>query len=119
KVRLGPGALPAYDVVRMATADGAEALGIPAGTIEVGKRADFVLLDPSAGFAEPTGWRDDPYGPIVYAFDRSNVVATYVDGIARFHRSGGGRAGSLRPTSDEIAGAVERLRGRRKELADA
>jgi cytosine/adenosine deaminase-related metal-dependent hydrolase len=111
KVRLGPGALTAWDVVRMATADGAAALGLTdAGTIEAGKRADFILLDPSAGFAEPFAWRDDPYGPLVYSFDRSHVTATYVDGIARFHRS---RPGALKPSAEELDSAVAKLKSRR------
>ncbi|HEX5854077.1 MAG TPA: amidohydrolase family protein, partial [Thermoanaerobaculia bacterium] len=67
KVRLGPGALSAWDVVRMATREGASALSLPTGTLETGRRADLLLLDPGSGFAEPTTWRDDPYGPIVYS----------------------------------------------------
>src|SRR5664280_1179858 len=43
KVRLGPGALSAWDVVRMATAEGASALRLPTGTLETGRRADLLL----------------------------------------------------------------------------
>ncbi len=115
KVRLGPGALSAYDVVRMATVEGARALGLDGcGTLAPGSRADFVLLDPAAGFAEPTGWRDDPYGPIVYSFDRSHVVSTYVDGRLCYHRSGTGAF--RRPSSGEIRDTVARLRSRREAL---
>jgi cytosine/adenosine deaminase-related metal-dependent hydrolase len=116
KPRLGAGALSAWEVVRMATSRGAAALGLSdiAGTIEVGKRADFVLLDKESGFARPVAWREDPYGPIVYSFDRSNVVATYVDGVRRFHRSLAGGE-ELRPSTLEIDAAMQRLRARRKE----
>ena len=100
KVRPGAGALSAWDVVRMATADGAAALDIPAGTLETGRRADFVLLDPGSGFLEPTSWRDDPYGPIVYSMDRSHVAATYVDGVLRYRR---GEPLPLKPGTAEIA----------------
>lgn len=109
KVRLGPGALPAWDVVRMATSEGAAALGLNAGTLERGRRADFVLLDPDAGFARPFAWREDPYGPIVYSMDRSHVAATYVDGVARYVR---GEDFRLKPAPAEIETAVAALRAR-------
>lgn len=112
KVRLGPGALSAWDVVRMATAEGASALGLPTGTLERGRRADLLLLDPGSGFAEPTTWRDDPYGPIVYSMDRSHVVATFVDGISLYRR---GASFPLKPSSAEIGAAVAALKRRRLE----
>ena len=112
KVRPGAGVLSAWDVVRMATADGAAALGIPAGTLETGRRADFVLLDPGSGFASPTAWRDDPYGPIVYSMDRSHVVATYVEGVLRYRR---GEPFPLKPTAEEIDAAVTALKRRRSD----
>ncbi len=112
KVRLGPGALSAWDVLRMATAEGASALSLPAGTLERGRRADLLLLDPGSGFAEPTTWRDDPYGPIVYSMDRSHVVATFVDGISRYRR---GESFPLKPSSAEIGAAVAALKRRRLE----
>jgi cytosine/adenosine deaminase-related metal-dependent hydrolase len=110
-VRLGPAAITAWQVVRMATVAGAEALGMAhrTGTIEVGKQADFVLLDPDAGFAHPLDWRGDPYGPIVYSFDRGNVHSVYVVGRLRYHRNSGPTDGLLPPTS-EIAAAAARLR---------
>ncbi|HEX7615483.1 MAG TPA: amidohydrolase family protein [Thermoanaerobaculia bacterium] len=110
KARPGAGALSAWDVVRMATRDGAAALGLPAGTLETGRRADFVLLDPDSGFASPTSWRDDPYGPIVYSMDRSHVVATYVEGVPRYRR---GEPFPLKPTANEIGAAVAALKRRR------
>jgi cytosine/adenosine deaminase-related metal-dependent hydrolase len=112
KIRLGPGALSAWDVVRMATAEGASALSLPAGTIETGRRADFLLLDPDSGFAAPTTWRDDPYGPIVYSMDRSHVAATFVDGIPRYRR---GASFPLKPSSAEIGAAAATLKRRRLE----
>jgi len=113
--RIRPGAPPlsAWDVVKMATADGAAALGLGrVGTIETGSRADFVLLDPDAGFARPVGWRDDPYGPIVWSFDRTHVEATYVEGVRLFSRSGPSPATALRPSARDVEAAVEKLRGR-------
>ena len=110
KVRLGPGALSAWDVLRMATVEGASALSLPTGTLERGRRADLLLLDPGSGFAEPTTWREDPYGPIVYSMDRSHVVATFVDGISRYRR---GESFPLKPSSAEIGAAVAALKRRR------
>jgi cytosine/adenosine deaminase-related metal-dependent hydrolase len=114
--RVSPGSPPlsAWEVVRMATADGAKALGLEGtGTIETGSRADFVLLDPEAGFAAPIAWRDDPYGPIVWSFDRSHVAATYADGRALFRRAAPSKAAALRPSAAEVAAAVEKLAARR------
>ncbi len=114
--RIAPGGRPlsAFEVVRMATADGASALGLShVGTLEPGKRADFVLLDPAAGFAGPTAWRDDPYGPIVWSFDRSHVTATYVDGVPLYRRGAPSPTSTLRPTEGEVVAAVEKLRARR------
>lgn len=109
KVRPTAGFLSAWDVVRMATREGAAALGLPSGTIEPGRRADFVLLDPDSGFASPTTWRDDPYGPIVYSMDRSHVAATWVDGVPRYRR---GESFPLKPAAGEIEGAVAALTSR-------
>ncbi len=120
KVRLGPAALSAWQVVRMATAGGAEVLGLAGkiGTIEPGKQADFVLLDPGAGFALPTAWRSDPYGPLVYSFDRSHVVATYVDGEPRYHRSLKPRE-EISPSPETIDAAIHELERRRPVAASS
>jgi 5-methylthioadenosine/S-adenosylhomocysteine deaminase len=73
-VRLQPGALTARDVVWMATREGARALGLEGeiGSIEVGKRADLILVD---------GQGPDPYSTIVYACRGTNVRVTMVDGV--------------------------------------
>ena len=72
-VRLKPGALTARGVVQMATREGARALGLDRdlGSIEVGKRADLILVD-AAG--------PDPYSTIVYAARGTDVRTTIVDG---------------------------------------
>ena len=89
----------------------AAALGLNAGRLETGRRADFVLLDPDCGFARPASWREDPYGPIVYSMDRSHVAATFVDGLARYER---GEAFPLKPSPAEIDTAVVALKARRR-----
>lgn len=72
-VRVKPGALGARDVVEMATRQGARALGLDheIGSIEVGKKADLILV-------EATG--PDPYSTIVYASRGTDVRTTMVDG---------------------------------------
>jgi len=79
KVRRGPLALPAQEVLRMATIDGARALGLESeiGSIEPGKKADLVVLerDPLHSFPSP-----DPVAAIVYAYRASDVYAVLVDG---------------------------------------
>ena len=72
-VRHRPGALTARDVLSMATREGARAIGLEdeIGSIEVGKRADLVLVDASG---------PDPYSTIVYGSRGTSVRATIVDG---------------------------------------
>lgn len=72
-VRHQPGALTARDAVWMATREGARALGLQEeiGSVEVGKRADMILVD-AHGI--------DPYSAVVYASRGTNVRTTIVDG---------------------------------------
>jgi len=72
-VRLKPGALTAREVVHMATREGARALGLEheIGSIEVGKRADLIVIDAQG---------PDPYSTIVYASRGTDVRTTIVDG---------------------------------------
>ena len=77
--RHGAGVLPAATVLRMATIDGARALGIAeqTGSIEVGKRADLVILDPSSPALTPSF---DPVSTAVYAAARGDVRWVVADG---------------------------------------
>ncbi len=119
KVRLGPGALGAYDVVRMATVEGARSLGLESecGTIEKGKKADFAILDHLQPFSHPKSWRPDPFGPIVYSFDRSHVVATYVEGELRYHREKL-PVSRISPSTSQIENAVRVLEERKRQLVE-
>ena len=78
-VRKGPGALTARDVVWMATRGGAQALRLQAdvGSIEVGKRADLIVVDVGRPHTTPG---PDPYSTLVYAARGTDVAATIVDG---------------------------------------
>jgi 5-methylthioadenosine/S-adenosylhomocysteine deaminase len=114
-VRSESGQLSAFDVVRMATAQGAAALDLegPEG-FTAGARADFVILDPDAGWSLPDDWSAEPYGAIVYSMGRENVTATVVDGVVRYRREDPS-VGGLKPAPREIREAVRSLRARMRE----
>ena len=80
KPRLGPDALPAAQVLELATLGGARVLGLEGeiGSIERGKRADLVVLDLSGAHAQPEG--ADLVSRIVYAARASDVRHVIVDG---------------------------------------
>lgn len=73
------GVLPAAAVLRMATMGSAKALGLDdrIGSIEVGKRADLVLLDADSPALTPSY---DPVSTIVYAASRADVTDVWIDG---------------------------------------
>ena len=78
-VRKGPGALPARDVVWMATREGARALGLAdqIGSLEPGKRADVIVVDTRGPHMAPG---PDPYSTLTYAARGTDVRVTIVDG---------------------------------------
>ena len=78
-LKQGPGVLVARDVVWMATRAGARALGQESeiGSLEVGKRADLIVVSRDEPHAVPG---DDPYSTLVYASRGSDVRTTVVDG---------------------------------------
>jgi len=77
--RKDPTVLPAETVLRMATIDGARALGLEksVGSLEVGKRADLILLDFSKPHLTP---RHNLYANLVYSARGSDVDTVVVDG---------------------------------------
>ena len=72
-------ALDAYTVFRMATLEGARCLGLEGhvGSLEEGKRADFVVVDLKDPALHPIY---DPIQTMVYSASRHNVKATYLGG---------------------------------------
>ena len=78
-VRLGPGRLPARDVVWMATRAGAKTLALDGaiGQITPGFRADLIAVDVSGPMVAPAL---DPYSTLVYASRGTDVRITMVDG---------------------------------------
>jgi cytosine/adenosine deaminase-related metal-dependent hydrolase len=79
KVSHGPESLPALTALRMATINGAKALGLAdqIGSIEIGKRADLMLMNLNSLNAVPSF---DPVSTIVYTAETSNVETVIIDG---------------------------------------
>jgi 5-methylthioadenosine/S-adenosylhomocysteine deaminase len=73
------GIIEPYAVLRMATAGGAAALGLSSvcGTIEVGKRADLILVDLETTHVQPI---NDVFSQIVHCAKASDVRTVIVDG---------------------------------------
>jgi len=71
--------LPANEALKMATLNGAKALGLEGniGSLEVGKKADIVLIDLSKPHLKPL---HDIYASIVYSARGSDVDTVIVDG---------------------------------------
>jgi 5-methylthioadenosine/S-adenosylhomocysteine deaminase len=72
-------ALPARQVLRTATINGAKALGLDAkiGSLEVGKHADVILVDAAQPHLAP---RHDPIALLVYSAQAADVSTVLVDG---------------------------------------
>ena len=73
------GVIKPHDVLRMATIGGARALGLDSlcGSIEVGKRADLILVDIDTAHSQPV---NDIFSQIVHCAKASDVTTVIVDG---------------------------------------
>jgi 5-methylthioadenosine/S-adenosylhomocysteine deaminase len=107
-LRCGPGTLPARDVVRMATREGARALGMESeiGSIEPGKRADVIVVELDRPHLVPG---PDPYSTLVYAARGTDVRATVIDGRALVR--------DFRPVSLDVAAIVADARAAARSIA--
>ncbi|HBL29024.1 MAG TPA: N-ethylammeline chlorohydrolase [Acidobacteria bacterium] len=81
KVQHGPAAFSGLDALRLATSEGAHALGLQheTGTLETGKRADVVVLAPG----RPELWgapEADPHDLVAFGASRAAVRHVVVDG---------------------------------------
>lgn len=74
-----PTVVPAESVLEMATINGAKAMGLEKeiGSIEPGKKADFILVDMDKPHLTPA---PDPVSTIVYAAHGSDVDTVVIDG---------------------------------------
>lgn len=77
--RLDPTVMDASRVLRMATIDGARALGLDGitGSIEIGKQADIIVIDTQKPHLTPLY---HPASHLVYAVNGGDVWATVVAG---------------------------------------
>jgi 5-methylthioadenosine/S-adenosylhomocysteine deaminase len=77
--RMDPRALPAVQVVEMATIGGARALHLDKriGSLEAGKKADMILVDTNGPHATPMY---DVYSQLVYALRGSDVKTVIIAG---------------------------------------
>jgi 5-methylthioadenosine/S-adenosylhomocysteine deaminase len=75
----GPEVLPAERALKMATLDGARALGLAdeIGSLEAGKRADVIVVDLNNLHAAPEA---DVVSSLVYSAQASDVRTTIIDG---------------------------------------
>lgn len=74
-----PTALPAAQALRLATLNGARALGLEdrIGSLEIGKAADIIAIDLSAPATQPVY---DPISQIAYAAGRDQVTDVWIAG---------------------------------------
>jgi len=104
--RIKPDALVARQALRAATIEGAKALmwDDEIGSLEIGKKADFVLFD-----LDHIEWTPfyDPLQALVFSASSASIVQTWVDGVAVFR-------------DDKVMGVDEReIRRKARELAAA
>ena len=78
-VNTNPEILPASEAIKMATINGAKALGLDneIGSLEVGKKADLVILNTRMSNVWPP---HNPYSLIAYSANDSNVNTTIING---------------------------------------
>lgn len=83
-IRLGPGSLTAERVLHMATRGGAKAIGLEdqIGSLEVGKKADLIVVDDGGLSAAPMAdfERDDPVKRLVSCYQSASVQTSIIDG---------------------------------------
>jgi 5-methylthioadenosine/S-adenosylhomocysteine deaminase len=80
KAKQGPEAIPAKQALRIATIEGAKALGLDKeiGTLETGKRADMIAVSLNTLHAMP--YANDPVSALVYSAQTSDVQTVIIDG---------------------------------------
>lgn len=109
---MDPTALPASEVLKMATRNGAQALGIPAGQLKESLAADIIIVDMQKPHMVPN---HDPVSHLVYTARGSDVKTTIVNGKILMED---GVVLSLKEDKvmEQAAHAAEELIGKAKEV---
>ena len=103
-----PRVIDAHRALRMATLNGAQALGLAdaVGSVEPGKWADPCCIDPGSAHTQPVY---DPAGAVLYAAARSEVTDVWVAGRAL--------VAERRLLRNDIPEIIERARGWARRIA--
>jgi cytosine/adenosine deaminase-related metal-dependent hydrolase len=114
RLQHGEQALASERIVRMATIDGAHALGLGdrTGSIETGKRADLVVID-ATGTSGAVLEGADVYDALVYQMNAERVRSVSVDGRLLYDRGRllfADEAEIVRQAATERAALVRRVR---------
>jgi 5-methylthioadenosine/S-adenosylhomocysteine deaminase len=78
-INANPTILPAKEILKMGTINGAQALGIAeeTGSLELNKKADIIIVD----IKKPNTWPPhDPYSLLVYSANSENVSTVIING---------------------------------------
>ncbi len=81
KVKYGPDALPAKEVLKFSTANAQKLLRMPVGTLEPGKEADIILLSLDNKPHSNPKLITDIYTRIIYESKSSDVTDVFVKGV--------------------------------------
>ena len=111
KLRTGDAsAVPAFDVLKMATVNGAHVMGLDdADVLQPGKLADMVLIDLHQPNMLPL---NSIANNIVYSGSKLNVRMTMIHGVIRYDRMSGPAQFFLDETEDSIYEQCGRIRDR-------
>lgn len=100
-------AVDAYEVLKMATINGAKALNLNCGVLEAGKLADLIILDLHQPNMQPI---HNIAKNIVYSGSKSNVKCTMVNGKILYEDGQFHVGFDIESLYDEIQRRVERLK---------
>ncbi|WP_130836910.1 amidohydrolase family protein [Lachnoclostridium sp. Marseille-P6806] len=111
KLRTGDAsAVPALEVLRMATVNGAHIMRLPeTDVLAAGKLADLILLDLQQPNMQPV-W--DIPNNIVYSGSKSNVMLTMIGGVIRYELCGGEQRFHIGEEPADIYREVEAIQRR-------